>query len=418
MIEIPKKPFKLLKTGEDCYLFGGRMGYKSTVVAQHIITEALDEKHKDEVFLCAREYQISIKNSSYSVILNWIERMGLLHEFTVLNDEIRANDTGVRIVFKGLQDTTSIKSIDGLSLVWIEEGETLKQRSFNDVYDTAIRHKNSQMIVTMNLRKKTDFSFKLVEEVYDQAMACAGGLEFFTVEHDGDKVNVIYVNYKANRWLPEKALEKIIKLKKKDYEAYQQRYLGAVRQSNKAAVIGSQYWTIAKVEYDRTCQPLQGLDFGFSTDPTAAIASYIKDNCLFIYAACGKVGLDTSDMAAYIDKRIPTFKRNKIVADSARPETISHLKNKGDIKFPMIVGAKKGKGSIEDGIEFIKSFDMIYIDESLDDVIYEFTEYSYKLDKTTEEPTTDILDENNHYIDALRYSLEDAKNIINWKSLL
>lgn len=399
-------------------MFGGRMGYKSTVTAQHIITEALDEKHKDEAFLCAREYQVSIKNSSYSVILNWIERMGLLHEFTILNDEIKANDTGVRIIFKGLQDTTSIKSIDNLSLVWIEEGETLKQRSFNDVYDTAIRHPNSQMIITMNLRKKTDFSFSLVSGVYDQAMACGSGLEFYSGEHDGDKVNIVYVNYKANRWLPEKALEKINKLKQKDYEAYQQRYLGAVRQNNKAAVIGPQYWTVAKVEYDRSCQPLQGLDFGFSTDPTAAIASYIKNNCLYIYAACGKVGLDTSDMAKFIDDRIPSFKRHKITADSARPETISHLKNKGDITFPMIVGAKKGKGSIEDGIEFIKSFDMIYIDESLDEVIYEFSEYSYKLDKTTEEPTTDILDANNHFIDALRYSLEDAKHLINWKDLL
>ena len=91
-----------------------------------------------------------------------------------------------------------------------------------------------------------------------------------------------------------------------------------------------------------------------------------------------------------------------IIADSARPETISYLNRQGY----SISAAKKGKGSIEDGIAFIRSFERIYIHPKCVNTISEFSLYSYKVDKYSGEITAQIIDDNNHAIDALRYALE------------
>ena len=91
-----------------------------------------------------------------------------------------------------------------------------------------------------------------------------------------------------------------------------------------------------------------------------------------------------------------------ITADSARPDTISYMAKQ---KF-RIRGAKKGKGSVEDGVEFIKSFNEIIIHPRCQHTIDEFKFYSYKLDRHTEEPTTELSDKDNHCIDSIRYALE------------
>ncbi|WP_416140952.1 terminase large subunit, partial [Escherichia coli] len=72
----------------------------------------------------------------------------------------------------------------------------------------------------------------------------------------------------------------------------------------------------------------------------------------------GKVGLELDDTVEFLEKKIPDIKKYAVYADSARPESISHLKKKG---LRRIAPVEKGKGSVEDGIEFIKSFKKVYI---------------------------------------------------------
>jgi phage terminase large subunit len=101
--------------------------------------------------------------------------------------------------------------------------------------------------------------------------------------------------------------------------------------------------------------------------------------------------------------RIPQARRWPIYADCARPETISYLSRKGY----NISGSPKWQGSIEDGIEYIKSFDRIYIHPRCEETINEFQRYSYKVDKHTQQILPVTVDAWNHYCDALRYSLAD-----------
>jgi len=93
----------------------------------------------------------------------------------------------------------------------------------------------------------------------------------------------------------------------------------------------------------------------------------------------------------------------KIYGDCSRPETISHVRNKGfDIE-----GAAKWTGSVEDGIAYLRSFSNIYVHPSCVGIIEEFKKYSYKVDKNTQLILPVIVDKHNHYIDALRYSLSE-----------
>jgi phage terminase large subunit len=99
---------------------------------------------------------------------------------------------------------------------------------------------------------------------------------------------------------------------------------------------------------------------------------------------------------------IPDIRSNRIYADCARPETISYMRGAG---FD-IVGADKWSGSVADGIAHMRgAYDKIYIHPRCKNLITEFGLYSYKIDKHTELPTSDIIDAHNHGIDALRYAV-------------
>ena len=103
--------------------------------------------------------------------------------------------------------------------------------------------------------------------------------------------------------------------------------------------------------------------------------------------------------------RLPDIASHVVRADSARPESISYLRRFG---VPRCTGAEKGKGSVEDGIAFIKSFRRINIHPRCEEVRKEFRLYSYKVDRLTSDVLPQIVDKHNHYIDALRYALEPA----------
>ena len=98
---------------------------------------------------------------------------------------------------------------------------------------------------------------------------------------------------------------------------------------------------------------------------------------------------------------IETSRKWPIKADNARPETISFMRRRGF----NISAAKKWQGSIEDGIEFLKSFDIV-VHPRCKHMIDELSHYSYKVDKQTGDVLPVIVDSFNHLCDALRYSLD------------
>jgi len=176
-------------------------------------------------------------------------------------------------------------------------------------------------------------------------------------------------------------------------------------------------WTVDEFETDKTANLYFGADWGFAHDPTVLIRCYITGRKLYIDHEAYKIGCDIVD-TPNLFLTVPEAEKWPIVADSSRPETISHMQKNG---FPRILGATKGTGSVEDGIEFLKGYDII-VHPRCRHTIDELKTYSYETDKLTGKVVPRFEDKNNHLIDALRYACEAARRLatskIDYKSIM
>lgn len=144
-----------------------------------------------------------------------------------------------------------------------------------------------------------------------------------------------------------------------------------------------------------------GLDFGFTHDPSTfpRLAVDLENKELYVYAEHYEYAMTTDDIYKMIEREgmLDAY----ITADSAEQRLIAELKQKG---VRRIVPSIKGSGSINAGIDFMKQFKII-IHPSCEHTIEEFDTYIYKQDKEGNW-LNDPIDDNNHIIDAIRYSLE------------
>jgi phage terminase large subunit len=186
-----------------------------------------------------------------------------------------------------------------------------------------------------------------------------------------------------------------------DYDKYLWIWEGNPRRVTEAQVFKGKF-RVAAFDTPADVERIYlGADWGFSQDPTVLIRCFIRNQVLWIdYEAYG-VGVDIDDTPELFES-VPGAKAWPVIGDSARPETISYLRKQGWT----IHGAKKGKGSVEDGIQFIRSFRGVVIHDRCRHTADEFKLYSYKTDKLTNEVLPILEDKNNHCIDALRYALE------------
>ena len=130
-------------------------------------------------------------------------------------------------------------------------------------------------------------------------------------------------------------------------------------------------------ETPRDARFYHGCDWGFANDPTTLVRCFVKDRTLYIDREAWAIGCEIDNTPALFDQ-IDTARRWPIKADNARPETISYMRRQGF----NITGAKKWSGSVEDGIEFLKTYDIV-IHPRCKHTIDEFNHYSYKVDKQT-----------------------------------
>jgi phage terminase large subunit len=144
-----------------------------------------------------------------------------------------------------------------------------------------------------------------------------------------------------------------------------------------------------------------GADWGFAVDPTTLVRCHIIGRTLYIDYEAGGIGIENNEIPQLF-QAVPGSEKWPCYADSARPETISYLRKQHGLN---VLSADKWQGSIEDGIQYIKSFESIVINPRCKKTIEEFGLYSYKQDKQTGEVLPVIVDANNHFIDALRYAL-------------
>ena len=363
---------------------GGRGSGKS-----HFFAEMLVESHilnPDCNSVCIREIQKSLKFSAKKLIEDKIRAMGVSDMFDITLTEIRNKNGNGIIIFQGMQDHTadSIKSLEGFDIAWAEESQSISRRSIELLLPT-IRKPGSEIWFSWNPYLDTDPVETMINWNKDDDSVC------------------VHVNYLDNPFIDDILIKEAERHKRNKPDSFDHVWLGQYATKSDSQIFKDKY-EIREFEIDKSFGiPLFGIDFGFANDATTGVKVYIKNDILYIYEEAYKVGLELDDTAMYLKSKISEIDKYPIEADCARPESISYLKRNG---LPFIRGVKKWKGSVIDGIEFIKSFDKVVIHSRCENTISEFRLYSYKVDKRTDNILPDVEDSNNHIIDAIRYALE------------
>ena len=359
--------------------YGGRAGRKSWEIARALLIRAMNYPVR---ILCGREFQNSIADSVHKLLSDQIAMLGMEYFFDIQKTTILGRN-GSSFIFKGLaaQNISSIKSMEGIDICWVEEGQTVSEHSWSILIPT-IRKSGSQIIVSFNPDLETDPTYqRFVINPMPNSYVCK-------------------VNYTDNPDCPQEAKDEAEYLKLVDYDAYAHIWLGEVRKHSEAQIFNNK-WRIESFLVDETFgNPYFGADWGFSNDPNTLVKSYIKDRTLFIHKEAYKVGVEIIDTPAFFD-RIPEAKQYVIRADSARPEIISHMRMNGFNVQP----ADKWPGCVEDRISFMRSFEQIVVHPDCTHTAEELRLYSYKVDKRTGDVLPDIDPKHDHCIDAVGYSL-------------
>lgn len=358
--------------------YGGRGSGKSYGVAQFLIAAGLTETVR---ILCTKETQNSLADSALAIMKRVIMDYDLVSHFQFTKTGLYCTTSGSEYVFRGLQRPERIKSLESIKYCWVEEATKVSREAW-DILIPTIRADDSEIWVTFNPDQEDDPTYQMF------------------VSHPRDDAEVIKINYQDNRYLTDALRHEVEWARKYDTDKYLHVWEGELRNISDAQVFNGK-WRTDTFDAPTGATFYYGADWGFSQDPTALIRCYIHDGALFIDQEAYGVGVDIDDTPELFDA-VPEARKWMITADSARPETISYMKKAGY----RMRGAKKGSGSVEDGVQFIRGFKEIVIHERCRHTADEFKLYSYKRDKLTGEILPVLEDKHNHCIDALRYALE------------
>lgn len=380
IIDVVKKLEPIfLSTKRFIVLFGGRGSGKSWTVAIFLLCEGMRKKTR---ILCTREIQNTIKDSVHKLLADTIEKYNLSFFYQVKVDTI-VGINGSEFIFKGLhRNENDIKSTEGIDYCWVEEAQSVSRKSLK-VLTPTIRKEGSQIIFTYNPTNDDD----PVHVDYNLAQ-----------REDALKIEC---NYNDNPFFPDVLKAEMEYDRAHDPDKYAHVWQGKTLKHSAAQIFYGK-WAIDEFEVPQDVMYYQGADWGFSTDPAAFIRCYIHEDNLYITDEVYGVGIDI-DLLPEKFSQIPDAAKWPCAGDSARPDTINYMMRHG---FPLMYAVEKGKGSVEDGIAFIRSFKKIIIHPRCKHTIDEFRLYSYFTDPRTGLITKKIVDKHNHLIDALRYALE------------
>jgi phage terminase large subunit len=381
-IPTPRAFVPLLKSARYKGAHGGRGSGKSHFFGEMLIERSIMAR-TDAV--CVREIQKSLDQSVKKLLEGKIEALNAGAYFEVQDAKILSK-AGGRIIFQGMQNHTadSIKSLEGYDVAWVEEAQSLSQRSL-DLLRPTIRKPGSELWFSWNPDQETDPVDALLRGKNPPP----------------DSV-VIEVNFEDNPWFPEVLRAEMEYDRQRDPEKYQHVWKGGYSRNSEARVFKN--WRIEEFEIQDDWIIRQGADWGFSIDPSVLVQCAIVGKKLYIPHEAHMIGCEIMDLPDLFDT-VPGSRKWWTTADSSRPETISHMRKHWSQKIgPAIKGAR----SLEEGVEFLQSFEIV-VHPRCQHTSDELTLYSYKTDPLTGMVLPALEDKDNHVIDALRYACEGAR---------
>lgn len=381
-LELPTRLNGFFEPGPLFYaLYGGRGSAKSWSIAGYLIYRALQGRER---ILCGREFQTSIDDSVKALLEATIERLGFQDYFRITDRSITSAN-GSRFIFKGLRhNIASIKSLEGITILWIEEAHVISRTSLDTILPT-VRAGGSICIFSMNPQQPTDPVFE----------------DFIAPKIPRPDVRALEVNFYHNPWFSEMMRRQMLAMRASNFGMFRHVWLGKFLVDDDARIFKNV--VVEAFEAPENADFLYGADFGFAKDPATILRSYMSPDQTTIY-----VDYQFAEYHLQLDKyptmydRVPGIKSGVVIGDSANPQTIDYCNGLG---YSMS-GARKGKDSVRDGIRFLQS-KVIKVHPRCKDLIAESFAYVFKRHPVTNRVLPEPEDANNHCWDALRYAYED-----------
>lgn len=399
-IQIPIEYRPLFERGwREAAIYGGRNSLKSHTVARYLLIRARQSRHRVG---CFREYQNSIADSSHALLKMLIDKYELT-DFVVKNDSIINTETGSDFLFKGLHNNIqSVKSIEGMTIAWVEEAQTVTEASL-DVLTPTVREEGSQIIYTYNrLRDKDPVHQRLVIDGRPNSL-------LLNINYD------VAIKY---GWMSDVLIAEMEDDKAKRPEVYKHKWLG--QPSTLKGLIYPDWKKIEQIPKEAKYLG-NGLDFGYTNHPSALVDVYKWNNAYILDEVLYERGLSNRQIANRIrvnaeleevrdDGSFEKITEHLTVGDSAEPKSIADIEQYG-VK---IIGAVKGKDSVNNGIQRLQELEIHYTARS-HNIEEEQLNYIWRVDK--EDKSLNIpIDAYNHAMDAARYKIMDIENFkpIEW----
>ena len=372
---------------------GSRASKKSKTTALNFIHGMM--KYNGANLLVVRKSYRTLKDSCFTELKWAIHRLKVDHlwDYRLNPLEIIYKPTGQKIYFRGLDDPLKVTSITvdvgSLCWLWIEEAYEITKEADFDMLDESIRGQ-----VADGLWKQITLTFNPWNERHWIKK------RFFDAEDKSD-ILAMTTNYMCNEWLDEADKKVFEAMKKNNPRRYQVAGLG-----NWGIVEGVIYenWREESFSLDdvRKFRSVFGLDFGYTNDPTAFFVGFLdlQGKKLYVYDELYEKGLSNKKIFDKISEA--GYTKERIIADSAEPKSIDELKTLG---IRRITGAKKGKDSINNGIQWIQDLEIIIHPQCVN-FLTEISNYTWGSDKFGNKLNVPI-DDFNHLMDAMRYALEE-----------
>lgn len=385
------------------FLVGGYGSSKSYHVAEKLHIKLLQEKRKA---LVVREVYDTMRDSCFSLLEEVAESMGIYDRLKFKTSPMQViYPNGSKIIFKGMDKPQKLKSINGVSVIWLEECSEVKYAGYKELLGR-LRHLDSSnhIICSTNPVGEDNWTFKHFfkdeeneriilddSKLYDERIVVANNTYYHHSVCDD------------NYFLPSSYIEELEQMKEYDPDLYRVARLG------RFGVNGTKVLPQFEVmEHDEVINRIgdipakwykYGMDFGFETSYNALMSMVIddKNKDLYIYDEYYKNKM-TDDKTA---KEIEHYKEKLIISDSAEPKTIRYYQQQGFKMKP----CKKFAGSRLQNIKKVKRFRHIYCSDNCKKTIKELKNLTYAIDSKG----SIIYDEFNidpHTFSAIWYGLD------------
>lgn len=381
-------------------LYGGAGSGKSEAAAQKLLLRS--QKQHGHRFLLARKVAATIRNSQMSQIKEIVDRWDLssLYDFNDYSIRNLVNDN--TFICTGIDNPEKLKSISGISGIWVEELTELSHADFKQL-GLRIRGKKPNYKQIMATFNPMDMEHWIRREYFPDGDA-SENLTRFELPSEPNQYakrfcTTLRTTFRDNKFLDDDDRAEVLSYKGRD-DNYYRIYAEGLWGSRSEGLIYSK-WRIVDEMPDKLDYCCYGLDFGFSTSSTALVKIGIKDGEVYVHEMIYQTHLTNPEFINLLKVLMPNpiDRRFEIFADSADASRIKEIRNAG---FNCIPANK----DVEHGIGVVQSLNLNITGDSKN-VQREIKVYTMVMGKDGK-PTDKILKVLDHSMDAIRYGIYSA----------